>query len=150
MTETHTFKALIQDAGSGGAYVEVPFDVEAAFGAKRPRVKALIEQVPYRGTLARMGGKRHLLIILKDIRQQIGKTIGDEVTIAVELDREPRVVAVPADLAAALQQDPAVQARFEKLAYSHQKEYVAWIDEAKKPETRQRRIAKTIEKLNTG
>ena len=68
MPTKHTFKATIHNAGGGGAFVEVPFDVEKAFGSKRPRVKALIEGEPYRGLLVRMGGPNHMLII-KGIRQ---------------------------------------------------------------------------------
>ena len=71
MTNKRTFTAKIQNAGGGGAYVEVPFDVEEAFGSKRPKVKAMIEGVPYRGTLMRMGSECHILGILKDIREQI-------------------------------------------------------------------------------
>jgi hypothetical protein len=95
MTKKHTFTAIIQNAGGGGAFVEVPFDVETAFGAKKPKVKALIEGVPYRGLLVRMGGPNHILIILKGIREQIGKTFGDEVKVSVGLDVEERVAVVP-------------------------------------------------------
>ncbi len=147
MTEKQTFTAVIQNAGGGGAFVEVPFDVEAAFGSKRPKVKALIEGVPYRGTLTRMGTECHILGIRKEIREQIGKTFGDEVTVTVEPDTEPRVVDVPADLLKELKKDKAAKAFFGKLSYTHQKEYVTWIAEAKKEETRRNRIAKTIETL---
>src|SRR5574341_1772635 len=94
MTQKHTFTATIQNAGGGGAFVEVPFDVEAAFGSKKPKVKAMIEGVPYRGLLTRMGGPNHLLIILKGIREQIGKTFGDEVQVTVEPDTEPRLIEI--------------------------------------------------------
>ena len=86
MTNKHTFTAPIQNASGGGAFVEVPFDVEAAFGSKRPKVKAMIEGIPYRGTLVRMGTECHLLLILKEIREQAGKTFGDEVKVTVEPD----------------------------------------------------------------
>ena len=79
MAKKHTFTSVIQNAGGGGAFVEVPFDVEKEFGAKRAKVKAMIEGVPYRGLLVRMGGPNHMLIILKGIREKIGKTFGDEV-----------------------------------------------------------------------
>ena len=69
----HRFTAPIEPSGSGGAYVTVPFDVEAAFGAKRPRVQATFDGVPYRGTLVRMGGPDHILIVLQAIRERIGK-----------------------------------------------------------------------------
>ena len=145
-----TFKAVIQNAGGGGAFVEVPFDVEAAFGSKRPKVKAMIEGVPYRGILTRMGTECHLLIILKDIREQIGKTFGDEIKITVEPDTEPRVIEIPKDLMKELKKDRDAKAFYDKLSYTHQREYVNWINEAKREETRQRRIVKTIQMLQQG
>lgn len=147
MKNKHTFTAIIQNAGGGGAFVEIPFDVEAAFGSKKPRVKAMIEGVPYRGTLVRMGTECHLLIILKGIREQIRKTFGDEVKITVELDNEPRIIEVPAELKKAFKTERDAKTFFETLAYSHQREYVTWINAAKRDETRQARIVKTIEML---
>ena len=150
MTKKQTFTATIQNAGGGGAYVEIPFDVEEAFGSKRPKVKAMIEGVPYRGILTRMGGDHHLLIILKEIREQIGKTFGDEVKIIVEPDIEPRVIEVPAELKKAFKTEKEAKAFFDKLSYTHQREYVMWINEAKREETRQSRVVKTIEMLKQG
>lgn len=150
MSRKQTFKAVILDPGGGGAFVEVPFDVEKEFGSKRPKVRAMIEGVPYRGILTRMGTECHLLIILKDIREQIGKTFGDEINITVEPDVEPRIVEVPAELKKAFKIEKEAKAFFDKLSYTHQKEYVTWINEAKKEETRQNRIAKTIEMLKKG
>ena len=150
MSQKQTFTAVIQNAGGGGAFVEVPFDVEQAFGAKKPRVRATIEGVPYRGLLTRMGGEHHLLIILKGIREQIGKTFGDEITITVEPDTEPRILEIPQDLAKELKKDKEARAFFDKLSYTHRKEYVTWINDAKKEETRQNRINKTIEMLKQG
>jgi bacteriocin resistance YdeI/OmpD-like protein/uncharacterized protein DUF1905 len=150
MPKKHTFAATIQNAGGGGGFVEVPFDVEEAFGSKRPKIKALIEGVPYRGLLVRMSGPNHMLIILKGIREQIGKTFGDEIKVTVEADVEERVVTVPAELKRIFKSDKEAKAAFEKLSYTHQKEYVTWINEAKKAETRQNRIVKTIERLKKG
>ena len=150
MPKKHTFTAVIQNAGGGGAFVEVPFDVEEAFGSKKPKVKALIERVPYRGLLVRMGGPNHILIILKGIREKIGKTFGDEVTVSVEADTEPRVIEVPAELKKAFKTEKEAKAFYDKLSYTHQREYVNWINEAKKEETRQNRIVKTIEMLKEG
>ena len=150
MTTKQTFTATIQNAGGGGAFVEVPFDVEATFGSKKPKVKAMIEGVPYRGVLTRMGTEYHMLIILKGIREQIGKTFGDEVTITVEPDTEPRVVEVPRDVMKELKKDKEAKAFFDKLSYTHQREYVMWINEAKREETRQNRIVKAIEMLKQG
>lgn len=146
----HTFTAVIQNAGGGGAFVEVPFDVEKAFGSKRPKVKATIDGIPYRGTLVRMGTECHLLLILKSIREQAGKTFGDEVHLTVEADTSPRVVELPEGLKRAFKTEKEAKAFFEKLSYTHQKEYVMWINDAKKEETRQARVIKTIEMLKKG
>lgn len=147
MAKKQTFTGVIQNAGGGGAFVEVPFDVEEAFGSKKPKVKAMIEGIPYRSTLMRMGTECHILGILKGIREQIGKTFGDEVTVTVEPDTEPRLIEIPKDLIKELKKDKEAKAFFDKLSYTHQKEYVRWVEEAKKEETRQNRIVKTIEML---
>lgn len=147
MLKKHTFTAIIQNAGGGGAFVEVPFDVEKAFGSKKPKVKAMIEGIPYRGILTRMGTEFHMLIVLKGIREQVGKTFGDEINITVEADTEPRVVEVPSDLKKAFKAEKDAKAFFDMLSYTHQREYVSYINEAKKVETRERRIAQTIEML---
>ena len=150
MNKKQTFTATIQNAGGGGAYVEIPFDVEEAFGSKRPKVKALIEGIPYRTTLMRMGSECHMLGVLKDLRERIGKTFGDEITVTLEPDTEPRVVEIPKDLMKELKKDKEAKTFFDKLSYTHQKEYVRWVEEAKKEETRQNRILKTIEMLKKG
>lgn len=150
MPNKPTFTAVIQNAGGGGAFVEVPFDVEEAFGSKRPKVKALIEGVPYRTTLMRMGSEHHVLGVLKDIREQIGKSFGDEVTVTLEPDSEPRLIEIPKDLMKELKKEKEAKVFFDKLSYTHQKEYVRWVEEAKKEETRQNRIVKTIEMLKKG
>src|SRR5689334_352940 len=150
MSKKHSFTAVIINAGGGGAFVEVPFDVEKAFGSKKPRVKAAIEGVPYRGLLVRMGGEHHILIVLKGIREQIGKTFGEKVKVVVEADVEPRVIEIPKELLKLFKKEKSAKLFFDKLSYTHQKEYVQWINEAKQDETRQRRILKTIEMLNDG
>lgn len=150
MSKKQTFTATIQNAGGGGAFVEVPFDVEEMFGAKKPKVRAMIEGIPYRGLLTRMGGPNHLLIVLKGIREQIGKTFGDEVTVTVEPDTDPRIIEIPAELKKAFRTEKNAKTFFDKLSYTHQREYVRWINEAKREETRQNRILKTIDMLKKG
>ncbi|HYD51851.1 MAG TPA: YdeI/OmpD-associated family protein [Gemmatimonadaceae bacterium] len=149
MPRRHSFTAPIESADGGGAFVSVPFDVEAAFGSKRPRIAATIDGEPYRGLLTRMGGECHLLIVRKEIRERIGKGPGDQVTVTVERDEAPREVAVPDDLAAALS-GAALRDRFDALAYTHRKEWVAWVTGAKKTETRTSRVARTVEALRAG
>ncbi|KXK14172.1 MAG: hypothetical protein UZ14_CFX002001240 [Chloroflexi bacterium OLB14] len=136
MSKKHTFTAMIQDVSAGGAFVEIPFDVEKAFGEKRPKVKATFEGVPYRGILSRMGTENHILIVLKNIREQIGKSAGDTIKVTVELDTEPRILELPKELIKELKKDKIAKTFFDTLSYSHQREYVLWINEAKKEETR--------------
>jgi len=141
-----TFEATIQEARGGGAFVAVPADVVAALGGKaRIPVQATFDGVPYRGSIASMGGGP-ILGILKAIRTELGKAPGDTVAVTVEADTEPRSVTVPDDLAAALAESGLTEV-FGKLTYSHQREYVSWIDEAKRPETRAKRVAGTVERL---
>ena len=147
MSEKFKFSAVIEDAGGGGAYVRIPFDVEQAFGKKRVQVNATFDGEPYRGLLVRMGEPWHLLIILKGIREKIGKGFGDEVEVTLEEDTEPRVIEIPSALAQALEREPQALAFFDGLAYTHRREYVNWINEAKQETTRQNRVSKTIEML---
>ncbi|MFH2038667.1 MAG: YdeI/OmpD-associated family protein [Chloroflexota bacterium] len=147
MNQEYSFSATIIDAGGGGAFVCIPFDVEQVFGKKRVPVSASIDGVLYRGTLVRMGEPCHILIILKEIRLAINKSFGDTVEITLQEDTQPRKVEIPSDLQQALEKEPQARVAFEKLAYSHQKEHVRAILEAKLPETRHKRILKTIEIL---
>ena len=143
----HEFEAVIQSAGGGGAFVIVPFDVEEVFGKKRVPIRATIDGEPYRGTLVRMGAPHHMLLVLKEIRERIGKGPGDTVKVTLEEDTEPRVVEIPPDLAGALEQVPKAASAFQALSYTHQREYVRWITEARREETRRRRIDRTVQAL---
>jgi uncharacterized protein YdeI (YjbR/CyaY-like superfamily) len=97
-----------------------------------------------------MGSDCHILGVLKEIRERIGKGIGDDINVVVEEDTEPREVSLPADLAEALAGQPEADTHFKKLSYSHQREYVQWIEDARRPQARHDRIAKTIEMLEKG
>jgi Bacteriocin-protection, YdeI or OmpD-Associated/Domain of unknown function (DUF1905) len=141
-----TFEGRIVVNDGGGAWVEVPGDVLAALGGGgRIPVRATFDGVDYRGSIASMGGCM-ALGILKGIRSELGKGGGDAVTVTVERDTAERTVDVPDDLATALQEEGLREA-FDKLAYSHRREHVNAINDAKKPETRQRRIDKALEML---
>ncbi|MDH3732443.1 MAG: YdeI/OmpD-associated family protein [Gemmatimonadota bacterium] len=139
------FEAVIEEAGGGGAIVPIPFDARDVFGSGRPRVVVTFDGEPYRGSIVSMGG-RYLIGIRKDIRAAIDKGPGDTVSVTVELDTAPRVVAIPADLAAALA-EAGLRNAFDALSYTHRREHVESIEGAKKAETRSRRIAKTVEML---
>ena len=150
MSKKHTFRAVIENPGGGGAFVRVPFDVAKVFGRKRVPVKTTINGQPYRGTLVRMGEPYHVLIVLKEIRQKIGKEFGEEVEVILEEDTQPRVVEVPGDFQLALERSPGALAAFRKMSYTHQREYVRAILEAKRAGTRKIRIAKSVEMLKKG
>jgi hypothetical protein len=150
--EPRRFKAEIEDAGggSGGALVRIPFDVEKAYGKKRVKVRVTIDGEPYRGSVVRMGGPGHILPVLKHIREKIGKGKGAAVSIAMWEDLEPRIATVPSDLRRALAAHPKEQLFFKGLSYTGRKEYVRWIESAKREETRTSRIAKAIQMLKQG
>jgi len=146
MERVETFAATIEEADRGGAFVRVPPAVVAALGGKgRIAVEATFDGVAYRGSVVSMGGAM-VVGVLKDIRTALGKGPGDEVTVTLAPDTAPRTVEVPDDLRTALD-EARLTATFTGLSYSHQREYVMWIDEAKKPETRARRITQTVERL---
>jgi bifunctional DNA-binding transcriptional regulator/antitoxin component of YhaV-PrlF toxin-antitoxin module len=125
--------------------ITIPFDVEKVFGAKRVPVKVSIGGAKYRSTVVRMGGK-YMMVIPKVFRDAAGIKAGDEITVMIERDTEKRTVEIPKDLADKLKENNLTDV-FSKLSYTHQKEYVNAVNEAKKPETRNRRIEKTIEQL---
>ena len=103
----------------------------------------------YRSTIAPYGDEFFLPLNRKN-REAAGLAAGDTVEVAIEVDTEPRTIEPPADLAEALDANPDAASTFDSFSYSHRREYVEWIDEAKRPETRERRIAKTIERLVDG
>lgn len=143
------FEATIEQARGGGALVGVPDSVIAALGGGgRIPVRATFDGAPYQGSVVSMGGRR-CIGIQKAIRERLGKGIGDTVTVTLERDEAERTVTVPDDLAAALYQARA-RAAFDALSHSHQREYVNWIAEAKRAETRERRIVQTVEQLTSG
>lgn len=125
--------------------ITIPFDVEKVFGAKRVPVKVSINGVEYRSTVVRMGGK-YVMIVPKIFRDAAGIKAGESVKVAMEKDTEKRTVEVPKDLAEALKKAGLTDV-FAKMSFTHQKEYVNAVNEAKKAETRIRRIEKTIEML---
>ncbi|MFD1536894.1 DUF1905 domain-containing protein [Nonomuraea guangzhouensis] len=144
------FRAVVQLNGKTATGIEVPADVvEGLGGSKRPAVNVTINGYEYRSTVASMGG-RHMLPISAEHRQGAGVAAGDEVEVALELDTAPREVAVPADLAAALDGAPEAKRFFDGLSYSRKLRYVLQVEGAKKAETRQRRVADTITRLANG
>lgn len=144
------FRATIERGGKTATGVQVPDDVVSALSAgKRPPVKVTIGDHTYRTTIASSGG-RFLVPLSAENRAAAQAVAGDEVSVDIELDRASREVIVPTDLADALAHDGDARRFFDELAFSHRKEWVRWIADAKKAETRSRRIGKTVESLRIG
>ncbi len=130
----------------GSAYAIFDFDVEAVFGTKaRVPVVMTIDGKQFRRNLARYGGE-YLIVFNQELRDQTGYKAGDKFHLRLERDLEPRVVELPAEIRSGLAR-AGVLAAWEKLSYTHQKEDLAWILEAKREETRAKRLVKLISKL---
>ncbi|MBO0841127.1 MAG: DUF1905 domain-containing protein [Sciscionella sp.] len=144
------FRTTVELGGKTATGLCVPDDVVSALGAgKRPKVIVTVGGHSYRSTVASMGG-RFLVPLSAENRAAAGVSAGDEVEVDIAADHAPREVTVPGDLAAALAEDDAARANFDGLSFTHRKEWVRWIEEAKKPETRQTRLTKTISALREG
>lgn len=144
------FRAKVALHGKTATGIEVPAEVVTSLGTqKRPPVCVTIGSYTYRSTIAPYAGK-FMLPLSAQNRAGAGVAAGDEVDVDVELDTEPREVEVPADLATALNGIPGLRQAFDALAFTHRKEYVLAVEDAKTEETRQRRIAKTVGKLQEG
>jgi hypothetical protein len=146
----YKFKATIQSGIGGGAGIVFPYDVEKEFSTRgKVPVKSTLDGVPYTGSLIKCGPADHMLGVLKSIREQIGKGPGDVIEAVIWKDDEIRTVELPAGFENLLKQN-GLLASFEKLSYTHRKEYCRWISEAKKEETRQSRLEKSITMLSKG
>jgi hypothetical protein len=124
----------------------VPFDLKEAFGKARPPVKVTIRGYTWRTTPGVYGGVGYVGVN-REVKAATGVDAPDRVRVTMELDTEPRTVRVPPDLRAALRDDGAGEAAFAKLSFTHRREYVEWVEEAKRPETRARRIAETVDRV---
>lgn len=143
----YKFNAKIQPGGGGGAFVLFPYVVEKEFGSKgKIPVNVTFDGVPDRGALIKYGFPEHMLGVPKAIRTQIGKGPGDTIAIELWKDQEERTLEVPEDLATLLRKE-GLFSSFEQMTYTHRREYCRWIMEAKKEETRQRRLDKTVDML---
>jgi hypothetical protein len=144
------FRATVELGGKTATGFEVPADVVARLGSgKRPAVVVTVGPQTYRSTVAVMGG-RFMLPLSAENRAAAGVAAGDAVEVEVAPDLAPRTVEVPEDLAALLSADSAAQGTFDGLAPGQRKEWVRWVTEAKRAETRADRVAKTVEALAAG
>ncbi len=146
----YKFRAKIEPTDHCHGFIFFPFNTQEEFGTRgQIRVHAIFDGVPYAGALVKYGLPQHMLPVVKSILEQIGKGPGDTVDVVIGRDESVRTVEVPAEFAKLMKKE-AVLAAFEKLSYTHRKEYCRWITEAKKEETRQTRISKAVEMLRNG
>ena len=132
-------------------FLTIPFDAVEEYGIKgQIRVKGTINGKAYGSSLLPHGDGSHYLVVGKPIRDSVGVTEGTLVQVVLECDTQPRKVSLPKDFRQALSQDIKVRSAFNKLPFSHQKEYVEWIESAKKPETRLRRINNSMSRISAG
>lgn len=153
MPNSITFSAEIQQHQNiNAAFVNFPFDTIEVFGKKgQVKVRVLLDnKVEYRSSLANMGGGCHRLGLTQAIRKELGKTFGDFVEVKLWEDKEERVVIVPEDVQELLNRNPNAKEFYDSMSYTHKKEYIRWVEEAKKEETRERRKIKMIEMLLEG
>lgn len=141
---TVTFTTRLEPRGPAAAVVLDETQVAVVGeGARRFPVRATVNGYTWRTSVARMGGE-FLVGLSREVRQGAGVEAGDEVEVTLELDTAPRDVEVPAALAAGLAADPQAKAVFDAMAFTHRKEYARWIAEAKRDETRQRRVEQAV------
>jgi len=127
----------------------VPLDVRALWGEARPPVRGTVNGVPFRSRLAVYGGET-MLGLTNAFRASAGIAEGDEVEVVIERDDAPREVEVPPALQAALDGDAVARAAYERLSFTHRREYANWIAEAKQEKTRSRRTERVLEMLREG
>lgn len=149
----YQFTAPIKQAGEiNAAYVEFPFNAMELFGKKgQVKIKAVFDKkVEYKGSLAKMKTDCHILGLTQDVRKKLGKSFGEEVSVTLWEDKEERVVEIPPDVQELFAENGAAKELYDKMSYTHRKEYMRWITEAKKPETREARKIKMIKMILTG
>jgi hypothetical protein len=150
MAEVLNLTLTLEARGPAGAFV-LSDDQAAAVGDGRRAfpVRVTVNEVTLPLRLARMGGE-NMIGLARAARQQAGVDIGSAYEVSIAPDDKERTVEMPGDLADALAADPVAGAAFEGLAYSHRKEFVRWITEAKREATRAQRVARTVEMLRAG
>jgi hypothetical protein len=144
------FTATLEPRGPAAAVVLDDGQVVAiGEGKKRFPVRATINGYSWRTSVTPMRGE-NLLGLSKEVRKSAGVEAGDTVEVMIELDEEPREVEVPDALAKALAGDDRARAAYEGMSFTHRKEYARWIDDARREETREKRVAQALEMLRAG
>ena len=151
-TTVKRFRVVLEkDENTTATGIMIPFEVEKVFGTRaRVPVRGTINGFAFRSSISPMGDGHHYMIVNKVVREGAKAKAGDLISVVIERDDEPRIITPPDDFARALKSNKTAQATWDKLSYTHRKEYVGAIEEAKKPETRARRIEKAIAQLAAG
>jgi hypothetical protein len=150
---TYTFEAILKRPEGVGTwtYLDIPLNIRDIFDTKgQVKIKGMINDQPFRGSAMPHGDGTFYLVVNKAIRDRIGASQGDVVRVIMEVDSEPRQVTIPEDLAHFLDKNLDARKSFEALSYSHQKEYIDWVEGAKQPSTRQSRMIKMLQMLAQG
>jgi hypothetical protein len=137
-----TFKTTVVRDGSM-CFIPLTFDPRTVFGKLRAPVKVTVNGHTYRSTIAAMGGPP-CVPLRKSNREAAGLAGSETVNVRLDLDTEPRAIEPPSDFVKALKAAPPAWTRYQELSFSHRREHVEAIVGAKKPETRERRIANAV------
>ena len=150
-TKKQRFSVVLEAHESSEATgITIPFDPQEAFGARtRVPVRGTINGHPFRSSVFTMRGHT-FMAVNREMREGAKAKAGDTVKVVMERDDEPRVITPPDDLARALRSNKAANAAWDKLSYTHQKEWARSVEEAKRPETRARRVEKAIAEMAAG
>ncbi|HEY0546474.1 MAG TPA: YdeI/OmpD-associated family protein [Pyrinomonadaceae bacterium] len=152
MPPVKRFRVLLEKHETSEATgIKIPFDVHKVFGSRaRVPVRGTINGFTFRSSIFPMGGGDHYMIVNRLTREGAHAKGGEKISVVMERDDEPRAITPPQDFAKALKANKEARAIWDKLSYTHRKEHVKAIEEAKRPETRTRRIEKAITQLAAG
>jgi bacteriocin resistance YdeI/OmpD-like protein/uncharacterized protein DUF1905 len=150
VSEEHRFSAELEAGRGGGAMVLVPPAIATALGGlKQMRVVGTVNGVPYQSSTMPYGGRGLFMGVHKATREAAGVFPGELVEVVVSRDERPRVLEIPAELGAALAADPLARATFDALSFTNRKGIATSVGEAKRPETRERRLAAAMARLRS-
>ncbi len=148
----HTFDAVLElESENGGVYFLVPPTVDTTSGPRGPlKVRVRIDGFPLQTALSTLTDGTPGIVVPRVVRNAVGKTWGHTVHVELARDTAPRQVSVPEDFADALLITSGAREKFERLSYSHQREYVRWVEAAKKDDTRRKRVVEAAEMVAAG
>lgn len=142
------FNVKLEAVESGGVFFTLPRKESVKFGVRgRVPVVGTLNGYPFRSSIFPTGDGGHFMGLNKQVRDGAGVEVGDRVKVTMEVDTAPRTVAIPPDLDKELAKSLTARVRFDKLSYTQRKEYAQWLEAAKRPETRARRLKQILDKL---